>query len=102
MCEMVSKEVAKDLASVYMLYKRKQHLHPKDWHKGPFSCCTWPVGAEPGHQGGSGPRHHRVEQGKLQTSKGNHLSNKDFSICICDSVFYVTFPHPNSELPWMP
>lgn len=75
---MVSKAVAKDFASVYTLYKRKQHLHPKAWHKGPLRCCTGLVRAEPRRWGGSGPRHHPDGAGQAANLQSEPPSKQGF------------------------
>lgn len=80
MGKMMSKEVAKDFASVYVLYKRKQHLHLKAWHKGLCCHCTVTVCAEPRRWGELGPRHHPDRAGQAADfqseppSKGGFLN----------------------------
>ena len=78
MCKTVSKEVAKDFASVYTSHKRKKHLPPKAWHKGPFCHCTGPVCAEPRRWGGSGPRHHPDGAGQAANLQSEPPSKQGF------------------------
>lgn len=75
---MMSKEVAKDFALVYVSYKRKPHLHHKAWHKGLCCHCTVTVCAEPRRWGTWAPRHHPDRAGQAANFQSERPSKEGF------------------------
>lgn len=78
MCKMVSKEVGKDFASGYTVYKRKQHLHPKAWHNGLLCHCMGPMCAESRCWDVLGPRQHPDRAGQDANLQSEPLSRHGF------------------------
>lgn len=78
MCKMVSKDIVKDSASMSLFYERKQHLHPKVWHRRSFCCSTGPVCAEPRHWDWSGPRYNPNGAGQATNLQSKPPSKQAF------------------------